>query len=95
MYFPLSELHGWGKRFAAQPKTICSEFPLPTDSLKQRQHRTISPVDQIGSFGKLCGAALSKEALNKSSVLQITAKNRVEAVIAGICAICKVMSVWI
>ena len=22
MYFPLSELRGWGKRFAAQPKTI-------------------------------------------------------------------------
>ncbi|HBK26222.1 MAG TPA: hypothetical protein DDY90_05775 [Clostridiales bacterium] len=27
MYFPLSELHGWGKRFAAQPKTISPEFP--------------------------------------------------------------------
>ena len=27
VYFPLSELHGWGKRFAVQPKTIFSEFP--------------------------------------------------------------------
>ena len=27
MYFPLSELHGWGKRFAVQPKTISLEFP--------------------------------------------------------------------
>ena len=27
MYFPFSELHGWGKRFAAQPQTICSEVP--------------------------------------------------------------------
>ena len=28
VYFPLSELHGWGKRFAVQPKTIYSEVPL-------------------------------------------------------------------
>ena len=27
MYFPLSELRGWGKRFACQPKTISSKFP--------------------------------------------------------------------
>ena len=27
MYFPLSELNGWGKRFADQPQTIYSEFP--------------------------------------------------------------------
>ena len=27
MYFPVSELHGWGKRFADQPQTIYSEFP--------------------------------------------------------------------
>ena len=27
MYFLFSELHGWGKRFAAQPKTIDSEVP--------------------------------------------------------------------
>ncbi len=27
MYFPLSELHGWDKRFADQPKTIYSEIP--------------------------------------------------------------------
>ncbi len=27
LYSPLSELHGWGKRFAAQPKTIYSEVP--------------------------------------------------------------------
>ncbi len=27
MYFPLSELHGWGKRFTAQPKMIYSEVP--------------------------------------------------------------------
>ena len=27
MYFPVSELHGWGKRFAAQPQTIYSEVP--------------------------------------------------------------------
>jgi len=27
LYFPLSELHGWGKRFAVQPQTIYSEFP--------------------------------------------------------------------
>ena len=27
MYFPLSELCGWGKRFACQPKTISSKFP--------------------------------------------------------------------
>ena len=26
MYFPISELHGWGKRFAVQPQTIYSEF---------------------------------------------------------------------
>ena len=28
MYFPLSELHGWDKRFAAQPQTIYSEIPI-------------------------------------------------------------------
>ena len=28
MYFPLLKPHGWGKRSAAQPKAICSEFPL-------------------------------------------------------------------
>ena len=28
MYFPLSKLHGWGKRSAVQPKTIYSEIPL-------------------------------------------------------------------
>lgn len=28
MYFPISELHGWGKRFAVQPQTIYSEVPL-------------------------------------------------------------------
>ena len=27
MYFPLLKLHGWRKRSAAQPQTICSEFP--------------------------------------------------------------------
>ena len=27
MYFPFSKLYGWGKRFAAQPQTICSEIP--------------------------------------------------------------------
>ena len=27
VYFPLSELHEWGKRFAVQPPTIYSEFP--------------------------------------------------------------------
>lgn len=27
MYFPFSELHGWGKRTACQPQTIDSEFP--------------------------------------------------------------------
>ena len=27
MYFPLSELHGWDKRFNDQPQTIYSEFP--------------------------------------------------------------------
>ena len=27
MYFPFSELHGWGKSFAVQPQTICSEIP--------------------------------------------------------------------
>ncbi len=27
MYFPVSELHGWGKRFADQPQTIYSEVP--------------------------------------------------------------------
>ena len=28
MDFLFSELHGWGKRFAARPKTIYSEVPL-------------------------------------------------------------------
>ena len=28
MYFPLSELNGWGKRFTDQPQTIYSEVPL-------------------------------------------------------------------
>ena len=27
MYFPFSELHGWGKIFAVQPKTNDSEVP--------------------------------------------------------------------
>ena len=27
MYFPFSELHGWGKRSVIQPKTIYSEVP--------------------------------------------------------------------
>ena len=27
MYFPFSELSGWGKRFTVQPKTIYSEVP--------------------------------------------------------------------
>ena len=27
MYFPFSELHGWGKRTACQPQTIYSEVP--------------------------------------------------------------------
>ena len=27
MYYPFSELRGWGKRFAAQPQTIYSEVP--------------------------------------------------------------------
>lgn len=28
MYFPFLTLHGWSKRSAAQPQTICSEIPL-------------------------------------------------------------------
>ena len=28
VYFPFSELHGWIKRSAVQPKTIYSELPL-------------------------------------------------------------------
>ena len=27
MYFPVLELHGWGKRSAIQPQTIYSEVP--------------------------------------------------------------------
>ena len=27
MYFPFLELNGCGKRFAVQPKAICSEVP--------------------------------------------------------------------
>ena len=27
MYFPIFELHGWGKRFADQPQSIRSEIP--------------------------------------------------------------------
>ena len=27
VYFPVSELHGWGKRFAVQSQTIYSEVP--------------------------------------------------------------------
>ena len=27
MYFPLVKPHGWGKRSAVQPKTICLEIP--------------------------------------------------------------------
>ena len=27
MYFPIFELRGWGKRFADQPQSICSEIP--------------------------------------------------------------------
>ena len=27
MSFPLFKLHGWGKRFAVQPKPNCSEVP--------------------------------------------------------------------
>lgn len=27
VYFPLLKLHGWGKKSAAQPQTIVSEFP--------------------------------------------------------------------
>ena len=27
MYFPIFELHGWGKRFADQPQSIYSEIP--------------------------------------------------------------------
>ena len=29
MYFSISKLHGWGKRFDVQPQTIDSEFPRP------------------------------------------------------------------
>ena len=38
MYFPFSELRGWGKRPAIQPQTIYSEFPLPTS------HTTVRTV---------------------------------------------------
>ena len=41
MYFPLSELHGWGKRFAVQPKTIYSEVPYP--SITSRSIITAKP----------------------------------------------------
>ncbi len=32
MYFRFFKLHGWGKRFAAQPQTIYSEFPKYSES---------------------------------------------------------------
>ena len=32
MYFPIFKLHGWGKRFAAQPQTIYSEVPKIPDT---------------------------------------------------------------
>ncbi len=35
MYFPLSELHGWGKRFAIQPPTIDSELPQRLGGISQ------------------------------------------------------------
>ena len=56
MYFPLSELHGWGKRFAAQPKTIYSEVPLYVPSL----HRTLrSAVWVIPNSSSISSAAFS------------------------------------
>ena len=36
MYFPFSELRGWGKRFAAQPQANDSEVP------------SIKKLDKIG-----------------------------------------------
>ena len=27
MYFPFLKLHGWGEKFAAQPRAIYSELP--------------------------------------------------------------------
>ena len=38
LYFPLLIPHSWGKRSAAQPKAICSEFPK-SSSLRIRQER--------------------------------------------------------
>ena len=49
MYFPLSKLHGWGKRSAVQPKTIYSEIPLFFMS-------EYLPVFCAYSFGKMGGA---------------------------------------
>ncbi len=40
MYFPIFKLHGWGKRFAAQPQTIYSEVPKHKEDLNMK--RTLS-----------------------------------------------------
>lgn len=41
MYFPFSKLYGWGKRFAAQPQTICSEFPKEVTTMSQFTKRAL------------------------------------------------------
>ena len=47
MYFPFFILHGWRKRFAIQPQTIYSEFPLlPTISLALSRLSSVSGTKQ-------------------------------------------------
>ena len=49
MYFPFSELHRWGERFAAQPQTIFSEVPKGEKNGKRNHYdpATISVISWV------------------------------------------------
>ena len=52
VYFPLSELHGWGKRFAASRRRFFQRFPIPRQTQKEKH---------MGVFDKIFGTRSQRE----------------------------------
>ena len=52
VYFPLSELHGWGKRFAASRRRFFQRFPSPRQTQKEKH---------MGVFDKIFGTRSQRE----------------------------------
>ena len=52
VYFPFSELHGWGKRFAASRRRFFQRFPIPRQTQKEKH---------MGVFDKIFGTRSQRE----------------------------------